>query len=353
MIRITAVGDINLGGDFAVHAQNREGAFQRLRLFRYQLPPSDVVFANLEGPVTSQHPFYDDLFHITNPLWYPDVLADLGFNVGSLANNHIMDFGEMGLISTLAACHGKLLVTGAGRNLAEAQQPAVISTADGTKVCVIAMADEWPDGKHMIASSSRPGYWSLYHPSVERVVTECVAKFDVVIAYIHWGLLSLYQPKPDHRRFAHHLISLGVPLVIGSHCHHIQGFETVSGGLIAYGLGDFCFPRIVGDGFDLNFGNAARDSVVLHATILQNREVTQFKFVPWCFDDNDGLSRLTGEAAKAVLNEQRRLSRGFAARDYVKWFQLYNSRQPGSNAVRLRKNISRLLSRIRIKLRAI
>ena len=346
MIRITAVGDINLGGNFAYYAQNREGAFQRLRSFREHLSPSDIVFANLEGPVTQRRPFRDSLWHSANPEWCPDVLADLGFNVCSLANNHVMDFGVTELSNTLAACNGKLAVAGAGHNLAEARQPAVISASDGARVGVIALTDEWPDGKHMVASSSQPGYWSLYDPSVEQVVEEYVSRFDVVIAYIHWGLLWLYQPKPDHRRFAHHLIRLGVPLVIGSHCHHIQGYETVGDGLIAYGLGDFCFPRIAGDGFELNFGAAARNSLVLHVTI-DGRKVIAFEFVPWRFDDQSGLSRLTGKAAEAVLKEHRRLGRGFSAPNYDRWFELYNSRQPRSKAVRLGRKARHWLSRMR------
>jgi poly-gamma-glutamate capsule biosynthesis protein CapA/YwtB (metallophosphatase superfamily) len=332
MINITAVGDINLGGNFLLHAKNQDGALRRLRRFREYLPSSDVVFANLEGPLSSHGPFFDGSIHITNPEWCPSVLADLGFNVVSLANNHIMDFGESGLRDTVYACQGKLTVTGAGLNLSEAQQPAAVVARDGTKVCVIAMADEWPDAKHLIASHKRPGYWSIYDANVAEVISEFTAEFDVVIAYIHWGLLNLYHPKPDHRRFAHRLIDLGIPLVIGSHCHHIQGYEKVNNGLIAYGLGDLCFPRTIGNDLYLDPGESGRNSLVLSATIDKGKLVA-FSFCPWRFDDSEGLNPLGGKMAKAVSNEHRQLSKGFSSSNYDRWFEFYNSRQNGRVAI--------------------
>jgi hypothetical protein len=141
--------------------------------------------------------------------------------------------------------------------------------------------------------------------------------------------MGLYQPKPEHRKFAHRLVELGVALVVGSHCHHIQGYERVGDSLIAYGLGNLCFPVTVGDGFQVDHGPDSRDSLVLNV-VIEGGKVTGYEFDPWHFDDQTGLRPLIGKERDRILRRLGVLSQGFSARDYDGWFSLYNSRSPAS-----------------------
>jgi len=164
-----------------------------------------------------------------------------------LANNHVLDWGVGGLLETLGALRGAGLATaGAGRDLEEAERPAVLEAAEtrllvfGFGVPSSGIPPDWT------AREGRPGVSvlpDLSRSSARRAV-DLVRRWrrpgDVVVASIHWGGNWGHAIPPEQREFAHRLIDEGAADVVHGHSsHHPKGVEVHGGRAVLYGCGDF------------------------------------------------------------------------------------------------------------------
>jgi poly-gamma-glutamate synthesis protein (capsule biosynthesis protein) len=208
----------------------------------------DARIVNLEVSVTGSADYWKDKginyrMHPANVL----CLTAAGINVCALANNHVLDYGHSGLAETLdTLAAAGLKMAGAGRNVAEAQRPAVIEGPGGARVIVFALGGESsgvpPD---WAATDERPGVDILQDLS-DATAGEVVGRVrlvkragDVVVASIHWGRNWGYEVPPAHVRFAHRLIDGGIDLVHGHSSHHPRPIEVYRNKLVLYGCGDF------------------------------------------------------------------------------------------------------------------
>jgi poly-gamma-glutamate synthesis protein (capsule biosynthesis protein) len=176
------------------------------------------------------------------------VLTVAGVDCAVLSNNHVLDWGEAGLLETLDTLHATGIVTaGAGRSAEEASAPAVLSVRGGTRVLVYGLGT-WSSGipEEWSATSQRPGVNYLPDFSMETamVFAERVRRErrpeDWVVVSIHWGGNWGYGVPEKHRRFAHALIDeAGVDVVHGHSSHHAKALEVYRGRPILYGCGDF------------------------------------------------------------------------------------------------------------------
>jgi len=208
----------------------------------------DVRIANLETSLTT----HDDwqrgkgIHYRMHPANAP-VLAAAGIDCCVLANNHVLDWGVAGLAETLQTLRrARIQSAGAGRDHAEAEAPAVMTTGRG-RVLVFAfgtqssgIAAEWA------ASAGQPGVnllADLSNTSLRRIAAKVKAARragDVVVASIHWGGNWGYAVPAAHRDFAHGLIDqCEVDVVHGHSSHHPLGIEVYRGRPILYGCGDF------------------------------------------------------------------------------------------------------------------
>jgi poly-gamma-glutamate synthesis protein (capsule biosynthesis protein) len=209
------------------------------------VPAARIV--NLETSITTSED-YDPKG--INYRMHPDnipYLAAVRIDCCVVANNHVLDWGRAGLTETLNVLHSAGLQTaGAGRNLTEALQPAVISRG-GSRVLVFAfgMTDsgiprDWE------ATNLNPGIALLLGPVDRRVgrVAERIRALkrrgDIAVLSIHWGPNWGYGIPEEHRTLAHKLIDQsGVDIVHGHSSHHPKPIEVYNGKLILYGCGDF------------------------------------------------------------------------------------------------------------------
>ena len=167
-------------------------------------------------------------------------------DVCALANNHVLDFGERGLRETLGSLAGAgLAAAGAGRDLAEARQPAAVRLPGGSRVLVFscgAACSGIPPG--WAATATRPGVDFL--PSLSLAAADAVIartqaarrRGDLVVVSIHWGSNWGYGVHGDQVRFARRLIDGGVDAIHGHSCHHPRPVEVYRGKLVLYGCGD-------------------------------------------------------------------------------------------------------------------
>lgn len=175
-------------------------------------------------------------------------LSAAGIDCCNLANNHVLDWGRQGLADTLATLDQLgIRHAGAGRDLAAASAPAVLTVPGKGRVLVFGLGSVYSGiGHDWAATADRPGVDLLpgLSPATARTVAAQVQAVkqpgDLAVASIHWGGNWGYQIPAEQRAFAHALIDSGqVDLVHGHSSHHVKGIEVYQGRLILYGCGDF------------------------------------------------------------------------------------------------------------------
>jgi poly-gamma-glutamate capsule biosynthesis protein CapA/YwtB (metallophosphatase superfamily) len=165
-------------------------------------------------------------------------------DVCALANNHVLDFGDRGLLETLAVlARAGLRAAGAGRDAAEARRAAVVP-AGGGRVVVFAVGTGSSGVPRGWAAGEGPGvdYLTDLSAATAAEIADRVRRGkrpgDVVVVSIHWGSNWGYEVAEDRVRFAHELVGGGVDVVHGHSSHHPRPVEVHQDKLILYGCGD-------------------------------------------------------------------------------------------------------------------
>ena len=238
-ISVVAVGDLLLGGS-ATEKVNREGFTYPFLKTKDLIQQADIAMANLEAPLTDrgeQHPDKKYTFRVP-----PSAATDLkqaGFDLMTLANNHIGDYGEQGVLDTLVALEDiGLGISGAGRNLKEARTPFV-AEIDGQKLAFLSFSNTFP--KSFYAKKDKPGTAPGYYQYVARDIGKARRQHDYVIVSFHWGGERMNDPKDYQMELGRLAIDSGADVVIGHHPHVLQGAERYKEGVIYYSLGNYAF----------------------------------------------------------------------------------------------------------------
>lgn len=171
----------------------------------------------------------------------PKWLEANGFGIVSVANNHIMDYGE-GAMEYTKSSFSSSLVFGAG-SWTEAYSPCIIDK-DGAKAAIFGLAhyefgmlaDKW-------AARCQKGVAWINHPDVDKIILQYRKEVDYLIVLAHAGVEHIEQPLPEWRDRYRLLIDLGCDAVIASHPHISQGWEIYKDKPIIYSLGNFYFPK--------------------------------------------------------------------------------------------------------------
>jgi hypothetical protein len=221
---------------------------------------SDVLVGNLETPVIESLPQTSPIgskFRFGAGRSDVQMLADAGFAVLSLANNHYYDLRADGqLQSPKVLADVGVLPIGASRT--EAPLYRVEShEAKGWKIGFISVTNRI----NTPVSTAAPTADQPQVPYIELVdmpdtllplVAQARASHDLIVVVVHWGDEYAEAPNVYQQKVAHALLDGGVDMLIGHHPHVLQGVEHYKGGLIAYSLGNFLFehtgeiPRLTG-----------------------------------------------------------------------------------------------------------
>jgi capsule synthesis protein PGA_cap len=252
-----------VAGDLFPDLPGEADPFVRLRPL---LATADVVAANCEGVYCdTPHPAPTHKHFMVAPVSRGSALADLPVQLMSCANNHAMDAGADGLFSTMAHLRSAgIQVVGAGRNLAEALRPAVLTHGD-LRVAFVAYASVFPHGYEARAarpgiaplrvetfySAPDPNFWepgaaprvttvplpgdlALVRSAIERARNEA----DVVVALPHWGTSSSLEALEGYEvDLARDAVDHGADIVVCCHHHSLRGVEFRRGRPIFYGIG--------------------------------------------------------------------------------------------------------------------
>jgi poly-gamma-glutamate capsule biosynthesis protein CapA/YwtB (metallophosphatase superfamily) len=250
MITLALMGDVMLGRKVAEALSYRMRSGEPWGGVMTLLHDADLRIVNLECAITDKDQPWTrapKVFHFRTPPSAIETLRTARIDACSLANNHILDFEEQGLLDTLGHLDAAgIRHTGAGRNQEEAAEPAILTVpADHTsRVALLAFTDNEPS---FAAGPDRPGtnYLTVsLRPEVLRRVERAVSAvrevgIDTVLFSNHWGPNMVQRPKEIFRRFARAVIDLGVDIYYGHSAHVFQGVEIYHGKPILYNTGDF------------------------------------------------------------------------------------------------------------------
>ncbi|MEO5989213.1 MAG: CapA family protein [Candidatus Eisenbacteria bacterium] len=305
-LTIAAIGDIGLVGSARARAE-REGWDAPFAPLRETLSAADQAFANLEFPIGERawvRPGRSEEFFQDAEV--PAALARAGVRIVSLANNHMMDCGELGLLRTLEACRQSgLTPIGAGRDLAEARTPAR-TVVRGQRVVWLGYGTASDDA----AGVDRVGIAPLEASLVAEDCARWRPEADLLVVSVHWGSMYVDYPPPRVTEAAEAIFAAGADLIIGHHPHVLQGAQQRGAGLVLYSLGDAVFNCRAGD-FHAQIAVEKRlESGVF--TVLVASEAMGLEVTPTRLDD-DGFPQLLAQRDRqAPLARLEALGHGLA-----------------------------------------
>ena len=289
-------GDCLLAGHYEVEAgDSADLAFRSSNV----LEEADVAMVNLECPITTRGERVEKPYNFRMHPRYLKALLIAGIDIVNLANNHIYDFGDVGLFDTISYLDSVgISHVGAGKNRAEAHQPVVMDLR-GTRV---AFFGYYGGGEAPKATATKPGVADRNIDEIRIDVRKARNEqgADFVVVNLHWGTELADTPDVGQIYFAHRVIDAGADLIVGHHPHVLQGIERYKSGVIAYSLGNFLFG-----------GNSRRtyDTAVLEARV--SGDGVTYAVIP-IHVERWSVSTLAGAGAARIIQRVQNLSKIFS-----------------------------------------
>lgn len=168
----------------------------------------------------------------------PLFLRDLGFNLFSIANNHIFDWGVEGFKKTKA-----ILGEGAfGAGTYEDAYKVKIVEVNGLKIGFLALSFAAYTGVFDDVTKHE-GFACAYINDlhVNHVILNAKNEVDYLFVLPHDGIEYIDIPTPEIIARYRDFVDYGADGVIGTHPHCPQGWEEYKGRPIFYSLGNFLF----------------------------------------------------------------------------------------------------------------
>ncbi len=209
--------------------------------FRSQLPLMPPWVCNLEGPVTKVRVGTTGKINLAmETLHLKEGLGSLPAAV-SLANNHILDYGDAGLRDTLRLLETAGVQTFGFRDARGGPATRAHIRCAGMEVVLLGY----------VCPSTHPAIGAEYSPLLmdDGIIARDIRQArregaDRVVLCLHWGQEEIPLPTPQDRLRAQVYAEAGADLIIGHHSHCIQSWETIDKTPVFYGLGNFIMPDI-------------------------------------------------------------------------------------------------------------
>ena len=229
-----------LGTKNLLPADGGKGSFDAVKEF---LAPNDVIFGNYEGCLTDKGrntkvSKSGRSYSFKTPPEYARWLGEAGFNMVSIANNHILDYGPVGRKRTIEVL--------AEQGIQYSGPPGTVARLDvkGVRVAMVAFY------------SGRGSHWLNDIPKAKKIVSGLTSQADIIIVSFHGGAegrsatrvpkkmeVFLGEQRGDVFKFSRAMIDSGADLVLGHGPHVPRAMEIYRDRLIAYSLGNFCTAK--------------------------------------------------------------------------------------------------------------
>ena len=222
-------------------------------LFRYMKPyfnASDYVSGNYEHPAlakdVSKYEEADTAIRLNSYGNGVEAVKNAGFSVMTLANNHMMDFEEQGLVDTIDQFeNADMDYVGVGSNITKAKENINYQDVKGVRVATLGFTDVY--GKDAVAKNNQAGLLNsnpdLLFEMIGNAKDAKKGNADLVVVNMHWGQEYATSATGRQTELAKAVIDAGADIIIGHHPHVVQSFDMYKDGIIFYSLGNFIFDQ--------------------------------------------------------------------------------------------------------------
>ena len=239
-LSIIAVGDIMMGSDYPENCLPPNQGKELFRDAASIIKTADISLGNLEGTllldgICTKKIAKGRTYAFRTPPDFAQNLADAGFDFMNLANNHMNDFGQEGITSTITTLTNVDLKYGGSNGTFGKFE------IRGSNIAIVCFA------------FSPQTYTILEIEKAQQIVAEQARQSDIVIVSFHGGgegakyihtsdTIEYFMdaPRGNVVKFTHAVIDSGADFVWGHGPHVPRALEIYKDRLIAYSLGNFC-----------------------------------------------------------------------------------------------------------------
>jgi poly-gamma-glutamate capsule biosynthesis protein CapA/YwtB (metallophosphatase superfamily) len=236
-ITLAVAGDVHFTGRTAPLLNHPETAFGSIAGV---LRGTDLTVLNLETAITTRGTEQPKEYHFRAPATAFDALRAAGVDAVSFANNHVLDYGQVGLADTLAAAQAaRFPYFGIGVDADAAWAPLVLTVAS-TRIAFVGVSQVHALASSWVATGDRPGEANAINTTrTLAAVRAARAQADVVIVFMHWGTEGDGCPNAEQKSLAKKVADAGADIILGAHAHVLQGSGWLGRTYVAYGMGNF------------------------------------------------------------------------------------------------------------------
>ncbi|MFI4937800.1 MAG: CapA family protein [Candidatus Berkiellales bacterium] len=262
----------------------------------------DVNIINLETTLTRCREKAPKVFNFRADPEKVQSLQHAHIHIANLANNHILDFTEKGLLETIQVlAKANIKSVGAGKDNIEARAPLIYSV-NGITLGVLGFTDNEPSWN---ATAQKPGtYYSKINLSstIFADIQALRSQVDKIIVSVHWGPNNREVPSHEFVQVAHRMIESGADIIHGHSAHVVQGVEIYQGKIIFYDCGDFVD--------DYQVGPHRNDHGFLCQVTLTKDKIQRVRLIPTLISHYQ-VNLAEGEDREENLMRMKRLSKDF------------------------------------------
>lgn len=291
-VSLVAVGDIMLG-DHPICVGHGVGSSLKNKKSSHVfsnvsdiLKKGDITFGNLES-VLSDIDIDKNFFHSVSLRGSEKSIHQLkygGFNVVSIANNHILEHGETSLKRTKELLQQNGICSIGVADTKKESREVFVQDIKGIKIGFLAYC----------LIGDKTAYCSVDNPfDIVKDVKNASEMVDVLIVSMHWGNEYIRKPSPQQVELGHAIIDAGADLILGHHPHVLQGVEKYNDGVIAYSMGNFVFDM---------WQQKMRESMILSFK-LSKKGIENFEIIPVEIGNNFKPSPMQGFKKERLLSQ--------------------------------------------------
>lgn len=312
-------GDTLITDSILEDAYNKvSNSYQFSKMFKYvkdYIKDYDLKYYNQETPLSGSQLGYSGIICYNTPSNFAIDMMNIGFNMISLATNHVMDGrlvikgendyycdrNEEGVINNINFFKKYDEIYTSGIYLSrEDRDKAVIKNKNGIKYTFL----NYTYGTNMDGLVNYDSYLvNIYsNEQAKKDIDKVRDRVDVIIVAMHWGEENNPIPTNYQKEVASYLASLGVDIIIGTHPHVVQPIEWIDNTLVIYSLGnlitaqseDYDYSRYIGmlvsievtkKGNKVSISEPTCELTYSYFNSVNNKK-TNFEVIPYSYVNN-------------------------------------------------------------------
>ena len=226
-------------GDFAPLLDQKDLVDDPFQGVNHLLEDCDLHITNLECPFTrSDAPIEKTGPSLRADPRHIDLLRQARVDLACMANNHIFDYGERGILDTIEVCKQNNIETPGIVNRPDGMDHSLVKEVKGKRIAFVNLCEHEFSVRApgLIGANGYDDIEAFYH------IRSLRKEVSYLVVLYHGGNEYYPLPNPGLKKTFHYLADLGADAVIGHHTHVLGGYEIYRGKPLVYSLGNFFFP---------------------------------------------------------------------------------------------------------------